>query len=174
MNFTWFYSLVSPSQYKIPSHLANGPWEKKWTLFSLLNMESPKVQKVSHWLSKNEQWQECRDPFIHLWISRCGIPSWHITWRKPTPGFSLPSFTAPPVFPDPRAIDIDDQSSHWDLERDPVNAGSRPNTPSGLETEVTQDDFLGEKPPGWLVTCFSQKDFFFPGLLFRDLPRIKA
>ena len=28
--------------------------EKKNTLFSLLNMESPKVQKVSHWLSKGE------------------------------------------------------------------------------------------------------------------------
>ena len=34
------------------THLANGPWKKKWTLFSLLNMESPKVQKVSHSLSK--------------------------------------------------------------------------------------------------------------------------
>ena len=28
------------------------PEKKVWTLFSLLNMESPKVQKVSHWLSK--------------------------------------------------------------------------------------------------------------------------
>ena len=28
------------------------PERKVWTLFSLLNMESPKVQKVSHWLSK--------------------------------------------------------------------------------------------------------------------------
>ena len=26
--------------------------KKVWTLFSLLNMESPKVEKVSHWLSK--------------------------------------------------------------------------------------------------------------------------
>ena len=26
--------------------------KKVWTLFSLLNMQSPKVQKVSHWLSK--------------------------------------------------------------------------------------------------------------------------
>ena len=30
------------------------PEKKVWTLFSLLNMESPRVQKVSHWLSKNE------------------------------------------------------------------------------------------------------------------------
>ena len=28
------------------------PEKKVWTLFSLLNMGSPKVQKVSHWLSK--------------------------------------------------------------------------------------------------------------------------
>ncbi len=28
------------------------PEKKVWTLFSLLNMESPKVQNVSHWLSK--------------------------------------------------------------------------------------------------------------------------
>ena len=28
------------------------PEKKVLTLFSLLNMESPKVQKVSHWLSK--------------------------------------------------------------------------------------------------------------------------
>ena len=34
------------------------PEKKVRTLFSLLNMESPKVQKVSHWLSKN------RDLFI--------------------------------------------------------------------------------------------------------------
>ncbi len=36
------------------SHLAVLDPEKKSerTLFSLLNMESPKVQKVSHWLSK--------------------------------------------------------------------------------------------------------------------------
>ena len=27
--------------------------KKVWTLFSLLNMESPKVQKVSYWLSKS-------------------------------------------------------------------------------------------------------------------------
>ena len=31
-----------------------GPWNKRWNgLFSLLNMESPKVSKVSHWSSKN-------------------------------------------------------------------------------------------------------------------------
>ncbi len=36
-----------------PAHLAVlDPEKKVWTLFSLLNMESPKVQKVSHWLSK--------------------------------------------------------------------------------------------------------------------------
>ena len=29
------------------------PEKKVLTLFSLLNMESPKVQKVSHWLSKS-------------------------------------------------------------------------------------------------------------------------
>ncbi len=31
------------------------PENKVWTLFSLLDMESPKVQKVSHWLSKKHK-----------------------------------------------------------------------------------------------------------------------
>ncbi len=38
---------------KMYSSLSQWTLKKKvWTLFSLLNMESPKVQKVSHWLSK--------------------------------------------------------------------------------------------------------------------------
>ena len=45
-----------PEHFPLPaSHLAVLDPEKKGeqTLFSLLNMESPKVQKVSHWLSKS-------------------------------------------------------------------------------------------------------------------------
>ena len=36
------------------------PEKKVWTLFSLLNMESPKVQKVSHWLSKKDMTEKLR------------------------------------------------------------------------------------------------------------------
>ncbi len=40
--------------------------KKTWTLFSLLNMEPPKVQKVSHWLSKFKK-RLCR--FFSPWAS---------------------------------------------------------------------------------------------------------
>ncbi len=41
------YNHGNPKVPGTKTHLANGPWKKKvGTLFSLLNMESPKVQKV--------------------------------------------------------------------------------------------------------------------------------
>ena len=57
-NYYWRYNHFSLNHDygRKGSHLANGPWKKLWTLFSLLNMESPKVQKVSHWLSKGFFW----------------------------------------------------------------------------------------------------------------------
>ena len=55
------------------------PEKKVWTLFSLLNMECPKVQKVSHWLSKllmETSLQSCAfEPSsrFHLSLLRCFI-----------------------------------------------------------------------------------------------------
>ncbi len=43
----------NPKTVETTTHLANGPWKKKFELyFPYIHMESPKVQKVSHWLSK--------------------------------------------------------------------------------------------------------------------------
>ena len=57
--FRWF-SLNSLSR-------PNRPWKKSLNgLFSLLNMESPKVQKVSHWLSKD--WFQCVCVCVFFWF----------------------------------------------------------------------------------------------------------
>ena len=58
------------------------PEKKVWTLFSLLKMESPKVQKVSHWLSKPTY----RGPIFFPFMSRSFLRP---TFMSPDPTANL-------------------------------------------------------------------------------------
>ncbi len=57
------------------------PERKVWTLFSLLNMESPKVQKVSHWLSKFYVILEYLRFYLDLFPNSTMQPRFSNWWR---------------------------------------------------------------------------------------------
>ena len=115
----WCFSYVFGVQitFQIPNfqfsshfeetYLANGPWNKSLNslngLFSLLNLYSPKVEKASHWPSKNKQRDHPIAPEAtrksHRSLSKSFTPSPHDETRTDDPSIlmTIQGGPSPPI-----------------------------------------------------------------------------
>ena len=92
--------------------------KKVWTLFSLQNMESPKVQKVSHWLSEINYFKSIGQMQSLVCQSKLGNPT--IPRNGWLQIFLFVSFRPKPLFESTKATTHNGRnlSTLWDLKAD--------------------------------------------------------